>query len=178
MGIGKYRGYRQNIGNIAFIGDISSIQGKICPYPPVSVSTVENTDISTDISVYRPIFQSLVIGKLQTAKKGGDSIKQFLLRLKHIRDQLCAADVLISNDDFIFRAQLLAAEQTSKARIVHHWSMCATNSSSSVQPSSVASSQGLLPTPSQSLPSMHSSRGFSSGHGKFNGGQNQQSQFL
>ncbi|CAL8167051.1 unnamed protein product [Prunus armeniaca] len=61
MGIGKYRGYRQNIGNIALIGDISSIQGKIWPYPPVSVSTVENTDISADISVYRPIFQSLPV---------------------------------------------------------------------------------------------------------------------
>ncbi|CAL8991971.1 unnamed protein product, partial [Prunus brigantina] len=59
MGIGKYRGYRQNIGDIALIGDISSIHGKIWSYPPVSVSTVENTDISADISVYRPIFQSL-----------------------------------------------------------------------------------------------------------------------
>ncbi|CAL8170447.1 unnamed protein product [Prunus armeniaca] len=60
MGIGKYPRYRQNIGDIALIGDISSIHGKIWPYPPVSMSTVENTDISTDISVYRPIFQSLV----------------------------------------------------------------------------------------------------------------------
>ncbi|KAI5314343.1 hypothetical protein L3X38_043519 [Prunus dulcis] len=39
--------------------------------------------------------------ELQTAQKGGDSIEQFLLRLKHIRDQLRAADVLISNDDFV-----------------------------------------------------------------------------
>ncbi|ONI17121.1 hypothetical protein PRUPE_3G139000 [Prunus persica] len=63
MGIGKYWGYLQNIWDIALIGDISSIRGKIWPYPPpppVSVSTVENTDISADISVYRLIFQSLM----------------------------------------------------------------------------------------------------------------------
>ncbi|CAL2229491.1 unnamed protein product [Prunus armeniaca] len=50
MGIGKYRGYQQNIGNIALIGDISLIQGKIWPYPPITVSIVENTNISADIS--------------------------------------------------------------------------------------------------------------------------------
>ncbi|CAL8175459.1 unnamed protein product [Prunus armeniaca] len=68
MDIGKYREYRQNIGDIALIGDISSISGKIWPYPPISgkiwpyppisVSTVQNIDIS----VYRPIFQSLASG--------------------------------------------------------------------------------------------------------------------
>ena len=45
MGIEKYREYRQNIG------DISPIQGKIWPYPPISFSTLENTDISADISI-------------------------------------------------------------------------------------------------------------------------------
>ncbi|CAL9022037.1 unnamed protein product [Prunus brigantina] len=60
MGIGKYWRCRQNIEDIVLIGDISSIHGKIWSYPPISVSTVENTDISADISVYRPIFQSLV----------------------------------------------------------------------------------------------------------------------
>ncbi|CAL2225770.1 unnamed protein product [Prunus armeniaca] len=64
MGIGKYREYRQNIEDIALIGDISSIHGKIWSYPPISVSTVENTDISTDISVYRPIFQSLIMNRV------------------------------------------------------------------------------------------------------------------
>ncbi|CAL9002983.1 unnamed protein product, partial [Prunus brigantina] len=128
--------------------------------------------------------------ELQTAKKGGDSIERFLLRLKHIRDQLRAADVRISDDDFViaalnglppeyaiiktiliardspitlkdFRAQLLAAEQTAEARIVHHSGLYAANSSSSVQSSFVASGQGLLPTP-HPLPPVHSSRGFSS----------------
>ncbi|KAI5333020.1 hypothetical protein L3X38_023150 [Prunus dulcis] len=142
--------------------------------------------------------------KLQTAKKGGDSIERFLLRLKHIRDQLRAAAVLISDDDFViaalnglpqeyaiiktvliardspitlkdFRTQLLAAEQTAETRIVHNSDLYAANSSSSAQPWSVASGQGLLPTPSHPLPP--SSRGFSSGRGRFNGGQNQQSQF-
>ncbi|CAL2254885.1 unnamed protein product [Prunus armeniaca] len=141
-----------------------------------------------------------------TAQKGGDSIERFLLRLKQIRDQLRAADVLISDDDFViaalnglppeyaiiktvliardspitlkaFHAQLLAAKQTAEARIVHHSGLYAANSSSSVQPSSVASSQGLLPTPSHPLPHVHSSHGFSSGRGRFNGGQNLQSQF-
>ncbi|CAL2239897.1 unnamed protein product [Prunus armeniaca] len=51
MGIGKYREYRQNIGDIALIGDISSILEKIWPYPPISVSTVQNIDISADISI-------------------------------------------------------------------------------------------------------------------------------
>ncbi|CAL2235003.1 unnamed protein product [Prunus armeniaca] len=119
--------------------------------------------------------------ELHTAQKGGDNIKRFLLRLKHIRDQLCTTDVLISDDDFViaalnglppeyaiiktvliaydspitlkdFRTQLLAAEQTAEARIVHHSGLYAANSSSSVQPSSVASGQGLLPTPSHPLP--------------------------
>ncbi|BBH09514.1 hypothetical protein Prudu_022027 [Prunus dulcis] len=95
--------------------------------------------------------------ELQTAQKGGDSIERFLLRLKHIRDQLrAAATVLIARDSPItlkdFRAQLLAAEQTAETRIVHHSGLYAANSSSSAQPSSVASGQGLLPTPSHSLP--------------------------
>ncbi|CAL2246117.1 unnamed protein product [Prunus armeniaca] len=144
--------------------------------------------------------------ELQTAQKGGDSIERFLLRLKHIRDQLRAADVLISDDDFViaalnglppeyaiiktvliardspitlkdFCAQLLAAEQTTEARIVHHSGLYAANSSFSVQPSFVASGQGLLPTPSHPLPPVHSSRGFSSCRGRSNGGRNQQSQF-
>ncbi|CAL2239896.1 unnamed protein product [Prunus armeniaca] len=57
MGIGKYREYRQNIGDIALIGDISSISEKIWPYPPISVSTVQNIDISdgVDSSKYRYI---------------------------------------------------------------------------------------------------------------------------
>ncbi|KAI5332328.1 hypothetical protein L3X38_022457 [Prunus dulcis] len=124
--------------------------------------------------------------ELQTAQKGGDSIERFLLRLKHIRDQLRAAVVLISDDDFViaalnglppeyaiiktvliardspitlkdFRAQL----QPPETRIVHHSGLYAANSSSSAPPSSVASGQGLLPTPSHSLPPP--SRGFFSG---------------
>lgn len=82
-------------------------------------------------------------------QKGGDSIERFLLRLKHLRDQLHAAGTKISDDDFIiaalnglpheydiiktiliardtpislkdFRAQLLAAEQTAEARLTSH----------------------------------------------------------
>ncbi|KAI5321825.1 hypothetical protein L3X38_030897 [Prunus dulcis] len=133
-----------------------------------------------------------------------DSIERFLLRLKHIRDQLRVAAVLIFDDDFViaalnglppeyaiiktvltardspitlkdFHAQLLAAEQTAETRIVHHSGLYAANSSSSAQPSSVASGQGLLPTPSYSLPPP--SRGFSSGRGRFTGCRNQQSLF-
>ncbi|BBH05343.1 hypothetical protein Prudu_016706 [Prunus dulcis] len=142
-------------------------------------------------------------GFISTAQKGGDSIERFLLRLKHIRDQLrgCCAHF---DDDFViaalnglppeyaiiktvltardspitlkdFHAQLLAAEQTAETRIVHHSGLYAANSSSSAQPSSVASGQGLLPTPSHSLPPP--SRGFSSGRGRFTGGRNQQSLF-
>ncbi|BBN67852.1 hypothetical protein Prudu_208S000200 [Prunus dulcis] len=74
-----------------------------------------------------------------------------------------------------FHAQLLAAEQTAETRIVHHSGLYAANSSSSAQPSSVASGQGLLPTPSHSLPPP--SRGFSSGRGRFTGCRNQQSLF-
>lgn len=86
--------------------------------------------------------------EMQTAQKGGDSIERFLLRLKHIRDQLHSAGVKISDDDFViatlnglpqeydiiknvliardtsislkdFRAQLLVAEQTAEARVVN-----------------------------------------------------------
>ncbi|KAI5319029.1 hypothetical protein L3X38_038737 [Prunus dulcis] len=142
--------------------------------------------------------------ELQTAQKGGDSIERFLLRLKHIRDQLRAAAVHISDDDFViaalnglppeyaiiktlliardspitlkeFRAQLLAAEQTAELHIVHHYGLYAANSSASAQPSSVVSGQGLLPTPLHSQPPP--SRGFSSSRGRFNGGRNHQSQF-
>ncbi|XP_020424449.1 uncharacterized protein LOC109950310 [Prunus persica] len=142
--------------------------------------------------------------ELQTAQKGGDSIERFFLCLKHIRDQLSAANVLILDDDFViaalnglppkyaiiktvliardssitlndFRAQLLAAEQTAEARIVHHSGLYVANSSSGVQPSVVASGQGLLPTHSHLLPPVHSSRGFSSGRGRSNGNRNQQS---
>ncbi|CAL9014239.1 unnamed protein product [Prunus brigantina] len=159
--------------------------------------------------------------ELQTAQKGGDSIERFLLRLKHLRDQLNAAGIKISDDDFIinalnglppeydiiktvliardtplslkdFRAQLLAAEQTAEARIVHHTALYATNSSCA-QGSSVSSGQGILRTPSQPLPHVQSfggqqssfsrasgSRGFSaqtSGRGRFNGGRHVSSQF-
>ncbi|CAL8996515.1 unnamed protein product, partial [Prunus brigantina] len=90
--------------------------------------------------------------ELQTSQKGGDSIERYLLRLKHVRDQLQATGVKLSDDDFIiaalnglpqeydmiktvliardtpisfkdFRAQLLAAEQTAEARIVTHSAM-------------------------------------------------------
>lgn len=90
--------------------------------------------------------------EMQTAQKGGDSIERFLLRLKHIRDQLHSAGVKISDDDFViatlnglpqeydiiknvliardtsislkdFRAQLLVAEQTAEARVVTHSAM-------------------------------------------------------
>ncbi|CAL9013560.1 unnamed protein product [Prunus brigantina] len=90
--------------------------------------------------------------EMQTAQKGGDSIERFLLRLKHIRDQLHSAGVKISDDDFViaalngllqeydiiktvliardtsislkdFRAQLLVAEQTAEARGVTHSAM-------------------------------------------------------
>ncbi|BBH06251.1 hypothetical protein Prudu_017841 [Prunus dulcis] len=122
--------------------------------------------------------------ELQTAQKGGDSIERFLLRLKHLRDQLNAAGIKISDDDFIitalnglppeydiiktvliardtplslkdFRAQLLAAEQTAEARIVHHTALYAINSSCA-QGSSVSSGQGILRTPSQPLPHVQS----------------------
>ncbi|CAL8091507.1 unnamed protein product [Prunus armeniaca] len=82
--------------------------------------------------------------EFQTVQKGGDSVERFLLRLKHLRDQLHDAGTKISDDDFIiaalnglppeydiiktiliardtpislkdFRAQLLAAKQTAEA---------------------------------------------------------------
>ncbi|KAI5345185.1 hypothetical protein L3X38_013062 [Prunus dulcis] len=42
--------------------------------------------------------------ELQIAQKGGDSIERFLLHLKHLRDQLNAAGIKISDDDFIINA--------------------------------------------------------------------------
>ncbi|BBH01691.1 hypothetical protein Prudu_012041, partial [Prunus dulcis] len=62
-----------------------------------------------------------------------------------IKTVLIARDSPITLKDF--RAQLLAAEQTAELRIVHHSGLYAANSSASAQPSSVASGQGLLPTP-------------------------------
>lgn len=42
--------------------------------------------------------------ELQTAQKGGDSNERFLLHLKHIRDQLNAARLKVSDDDFVIAA--------------------------------------------------------------------------
>ncbi|CAL9003688.1 unnamed protein product [Prunus brigantina] len=85
--------------------------------------------------------------EFQTAQKGSDSIEKFLLRLKHIRDHLAIAGVLVSDDDMMiaalnglpseydmiwtvlvardtslsfkdFRNQLLAAEQAAEARVL------------------------------------------------------------
>ncbi|CAL2270719.1 unnamed protein product [Prunus armeniaca] len=39
--------------------------------------------------------------QLQTAQKGADSIEKFMLRLKHVRDQLALAGVSISDDDLM-----------------------------------------------------------------------------
>ncbi|CAL2228731.1 unnamed protein product [Prunus armeniaca] len=39
--------------------------------------------------------------ELQTAQKGSDSIENFLLRLKHIRDHLAIAGVSVSDDDMM-----------------------------------------------------------------------------
>ncbi|BFG38711.1 hypothetical protein CerSpe_249850 [Prunus speciosa] len=115
--------------------------------------------------------------ELQTAKKSGDSIERFLLRLKHIRDQLNAVGIKVSDDDFVivalnglpteydiiktvliardslitlkdFRAQLLAAEQTAEARVMTHTALYTANASSGHSASSFASGSGLSPTPS------------------------------
>ncbi|XP_020412813.1 uncharacterized protein LOC109947291 [Prunus persica] len=82
--------------------------------------------------------------EIQTAQKGGDSVDKFLLRLKHIKDQLAIASVPVSADDLMisvlnglsseydmiktvfvaretsisfkdFRTQLLTTEQAIKA---------------------------------------------------------------
>ncbi|CAL8176000.1 unnamed protein product [Prunus armeniaca] len=100
--------------------------------------------------------------EMQTTQKGGDSIERFLLRLKHIRDQLHSAGVKISDDDFViaalkglpqeydiiktvliardtslslrdFRAQLLVAEQTAEARVVTHSAMFTSQSAPNSQ---------------------------------------------
>ncbi|BBH07344.1 hypothetical protein Prudu_019255 [Prunus dulcis] len=42
--------------------------------------------------------------ELHTIHKGGDSVEKFLLRLKHIRDQLAAAGFKLSDDDIIIAA--------------------------------------------------------------------------
>ncbi|CAL2254172.1 unnamed protein product [Prunus armeniaca] len=97
--------------------------------------------------------------EFQTVQKGGDSVERFLLRLKHLRDQLHAAGTKISDDDFIiaalnglpleydiiktiliardtpislkdFRAQLLAAEQTAEARLTSHSALFVPHTSS------------------------------------------------
>ncbi|CAL9029929.1 unnamed protein product [Prunus brigantina] len=52
MGIGKYWGYRQNIGDIALIGDISSIHGKIWPYPQYRCRQLK-------IPIYRQIYRCI-----------------------------------------------------------------------------------------------------------------------
>ncbi|CAL2254023.1 unnamed protein product [Prunus armeniaca] len=44
---------------------------------------------------------NLLKTKLQTAKKGTDSIEKFLLHLKHVRDQLAVVGISISNDDLM-----------------------------------------------------------------------------
>ncbi|KAI5327629.1 hypothetical protein L3X38_027025 [Prunus dulcis] len=90
-----------------------------------------------------------------------------------IKTVLIARDSPITLKDF--RAQLLAAEKTAELRIVHHSGLYAANSSAGTQPSSVASGQGLLPTPLHSQPPP--SRGFSSRRGRFTGGRNHQSQY-
>lgn len=41
---------------------------------------------------------------LQTTQKGADTIEKFLLRLKHVRDQLCIAGVSMSDDDLMIAA--------------------------------------------------------------------------
>ncbi|KAL6269518.1 hypothetical protein ACE6H2_026429 [Prunus campanulata] len=116
--------------------------------------------------------------EMQTAQKGGDSIERFLLRLKHIRDQLHSAGVKISDDDFViaalnglppeydiiktvliardtslslkdFRAQLLVAEQTAEARVVTHSAMFTSQSVPRSASYGPSSGQGLLPTPVQ-----------------------------
>ncbi|CAL2230550.1 unnamed protein product [Prunus armeniaca] len=85
--------------------------------------------------------------ELQTPQKGSDSIEKFLLRLKHIRDHLAIAGVLVFDNDMMiaalnglpseydmirtvlvasdtslsfknFRNQLLAAEQAAEARVL------------------------------------------------------------
>ncbi|KAI5351984.1 hypothetical protein L3X38_004875 [Prunus dulcis] len=85
--------------------------------------------------------------ELQTAQKGTDTIEKFLLRLKHVRDQLAITRVSMSDDDLMiaalnglltkydmiktvlvardtsislkdFRSQLLATEQSVEARVV------------------------------------------------------------
>ncbi|XP_020425596.1 uncharacterized protein LOC109950598 [Prunus persica] len=112
--------------------------------------------------------------ELQTAQKGGDSIERFLLRLKHIRDQLAQAGVKVSDDDFMiaalnglppeydmiktvliardssislkdFRAQLLAAEQTAEARILTHSAMLTSHHPATGYHSVVASPSGYAP---------------------------------
>lgn len=43
--------------------------------------------------------------EMQTTQKGVDSIERYLLRLKHIRDQLAYATIKISDDDFLIVAR-------------------------------------------------------------------------
>ncbi|BFG17195.1 hypothetical protein CerSpe_034690 [Prunus speciosa] len=114
--------------------------------------------------------------EMQTAQKGGDSIERFLLRLKHIRDQLHSAGVKISDNNFViaalngllpeydiiktvliaqdtslslkdFRAQLLVAEQTAEARVVTHSAMFTSQSVPRSAGYGPSSGQGLLLTP-------------------------------
>ncbi|CAL2245419.1 unnamed protein product [Prunus armeniaca] len=116
--------------------------------------------------------------EMQTAQKGGDSIERFLLRLKHIHDQLHSAGVKISDDDFViaalnglpqehdiiktvliardtslslrdFRAQLLVAEQTAEARVVTHSAMFTSQSAPNSQ--SVPRSASYGPSSGQGL---------------------------
>ncbi|CAL8112149.1 unnamed protein product [Prunus armeniaca] len=93
MGIGKYRGYRQNIGNITHIRGYIVDTWEDMALPPVSVSIVENTDISADISVYRPIFQSLLRPTFHASEKleKVDSIRATTEKVKMIREKLKTA---------------------------------------------------------------------------------------
>ncbi|CAL9006084.1 unnamed protein product [Prunus brigantina] len=90
---------------------------------------------------------NLLKTELQTAQKGADSIEKFLLRLKHVRDQLAVAGISVSDDDLMlavlnglpseydmvktvllardtslsfkdFRNHLLAAEQAADSRVI------------------------------------------------------------